>query len=58
VTWEDAKVYVEWLAKKTGKPYVCLSEVDGSTGRDLITPAGWGLSAAAVTWSIRIAPRD
>src|SRR5262249_31745376 len=26
VTWEDAKAYVDWLAKKTGKLYRLLSE--------------------------------
>jgi formylglycine-generating enzyme required for sulfatase activity len=28
VTWEDAKAYAEWLAKKTGKPYRLLSEAE------------------------------
>jgi formylglycine-generating enzyme required for sulfatase activity len=26
VTWDDAKAYMDWLAKKTGKPYRLLSE--------------------------------
>jgi formylglycine-generating enzyme required for sulfatase activity len=28
VSWNDAKAYVEWLAKKTGKPYRLLSEAE------------------------------
>jgi formylglycine-generating enzyme required for sulfatase activity len=28
VTWDDAKAYVNWLAKKTGKPYHLLSEAE------------------------------
>jgi formylglycine-generating enzyme required for sulfatase activity len=28
VTWDDAKAYVNWLAKKTGKPYRLLSEAE------------------------------
>jgi formylglycine-generating enzyme required for sulfatase activity len=28
VTWEDARTYVSWLAKKTGKPYRLLSEAE------------------------------
>jgi formylglycine-generating enzyme required for sulfatase activity len=28
VSWHDAKAYVEWLAKKTGKPYRLLSEAE------------------------------
>jgi formylglycine-generating enzyme required for sulfatase activity len=28
VSWKDAKAYVDWLAKKTGKPYRLLSETE------------------------------
>jgi formylglycine-generating enzyme required for sulfatase activity len=28
VTWTDAKAYVDWLAKKTGKPYRLLTEAE------------------------------
>jgi formylglycine-generating enzyme required for sulfatase activity len=28
VSWSDAKAYVDWLAKKTGKPYRLLSEAE------------------------------
>jgi hypothetical protein len=28
VSWNDAKAYVEWLAKKTDKPYRLLSEAE------------------------------
>jgi formylglycine-generating enzyme required for sulfatase activity len=28
VSWDDAKAYVTWLAKKTGKPYRLLSEAE------------------------------
>jgi formylglycine-generating enzyme required for sulfatase activity len=28
VTWSDAKAYVDWVAKKTGKPYRLLSETE------------------------------
>ena len=26
ISWEDAKAYVSWLSRKTGKPYRLLSE--------------------------------
>lgn len=28
VSWDDAKVYLEWLSQKTGKPYRLLSEAE------------------------------
>jgi formylglycine-generating enzyme required for sulfatase activity len=28
VNWDDAKAYVDWIAKKTGKPYRLLSEAE------------------------------
>jgi formylglycine-generating enzyme required for sulfatase activity len=46
VSWDDAKAYVAWLSKKTGKPYRLLSEAE----REYITRAGttspfwWGSS--------------
>jgi formylglycine-generating enzyme required for sulfatase activity len=36
VTWEDAKAYVAWLSKKTGKTYRLLSEAE----REYVTRAG------------------
>jgi formylglycine-generating enzyme required for sulfatase activity len=46
VSWDDAKAYVAWLSKKTGKPYRLLSEAE----REYVTRAGttsafwWGSS--------------
>ncbi len=46
VSWEDAKAYVTWLAKVTGKPYRLLSEAE----REYVARAGtptpfwWGAS--------------
>jgi formylglycine-generating enzyme required for sulfatase activity len=28
VSWDDAKAYVDWMARKTGKPYRLLSEAE------------------------------
>ena len=50
VSWENAKAYVDWLSRKTGKPYRLLSESEweyaaraGSTTRfsvgDMISPS-------------------
>jgi formylglycine-generating enzyme required for sulfatase activity len=36
VSWDDAKAYVGWLSKKTGKPYRLLSEAE----REYVTRAG------------------
>ena len=36
VSWDDAKLYVAWLSKKTGKPYRLLSEAE----REYVTRAG------------------
>ncbi len=36
VSWSDAKAYVTWLSKKTGKPYRLLSEAE----REYVTRAG------------------
>jgi formylglycine-generating enzyme required for sulfatase activity len=36
VSWDDAKAYVAWLAKKTGKPYRLPSEAE----REYVTRAG------------------
>src|SRR5262249_50301887 len=47
VGWNDAKVYVNWLSKKTGIPYRLLSEAE----REYVTRAGtqtpfwWGASS-------------
>ena len=49
VSWADAKAYVAWLAKKTGKPYRLLSEAE----REYVTRAGtktsfwWGSSISS-----------
>jgi formylglycine-generating enzyme required for sulfatase activity len=46
VSWDDAKAYVDWLSKKTGKPYRLLSEAE----REYVmragtkTPFWWGSS--------------
>src|SRR6516164_4838068 len=46
VSWDDAKAYVRWLSRKTGKSYRLLSEAE----REYVTPAGtttpfwWGAS--------------
>ncbi|MGP0088646.1 MAG: SUMF1/EgtB/PvdO family nonheme iron enzyme [Xanthobacteraceae bacterium] len=46
VSWDDAKAYVAWLSRKTGKPYRLLSEAE----REYVTRAGttttfwWGAS--------------
>ena len=46
VTWDDAKAYVAWLAKKTGKSYRLLTEAEreyaARTGTT--TPFWWGSS--------------
>jgi formylglycine-generating enzyme required for sulfatase activity len=36
VSWEDAKAYVKWLSKRTGRPYRLLSESE----REYVTRAG------------------
>jgi formylglycine-generating enzyme required for sulfatase activity len=36
VSWEDAKAYVSWLSRKTGKTYRLLSEAE----REYVTRAG------------------
>jgi formylglycine-generating enzyme required for sulfatase activity len=44
VSWDDAKAYVAWLAKKTGKPYRLLSEAEREyvTRAGTTTPFWWG----------------
>jgi formylglycine-generating enzyme required for sulfatase activity len=36
VSWDDAKTYLEWLSRKTGKPYRLLSEAEFEYGRALV----------------------
>jgi formylglycine-generating enzyme required for sulfatase activity len=46
VNWEDAKAYVGWLSKKTGKSYRLLSEAEREyvTRAGTTTPFWWGPS--------------
>jgi formylglycine-generating enzyme required for sulfatase activity len=46
VSWDDAKAYVTWLAKKTGKSYRLLSEAEREyvTRAGTTTPFWWGKS--------------
>ena len=45
VTWNDAKAYVDWLARETGKTYRLLSEAEREyvTRAGTTTPFWWGL---------------
>jgi formylglycine-generating enzyme required for sulfatase activity len=46
VSWDDAKTYVGWLSRKTGKPYRLLSEAEReySARAGTTTPFWWGAS--------------
>jgi formylglycine-generating enzyme required for sulfatase activity len=46
VSWDDANAYVNWLAKKTGKPYRLLSEAEFeyAARAGTTTPFWWGTS--------------
>jgi formylglycine-generating enzyme required for sulfatase activity len=46
VSWSDAQAYVDWLVKKTGKPYRLLSEAEREyvTRAGTVTPFWWGSS--------------
>jgi formylglycine-generating enzyme required for sulfatase activity len=46
VSWDDAKAYVEWLSRKTGKIYRLLSEAEREyvTRAGTTTPFWWGSS--------------
>jgi formylglycine-generating enzyme required for sulfatase activity len=46
VSWEDAKAYVVWLSRKTGKSYRLLSEAEREyvTRAGTTTPFWWGAS--------------
>ena len=50
VDWNDAKAYVQWLSKKTGKPYRLLSEAEREYGRGPVTatPFWWGSAITPV----------
>jgi formylglycine-generating enzyme required for sulfatase activity len=49
VRWEDAKAYVAWLSRKTGKPYRLLSEAEREyvTRAGTTTPFWWGASISS-----------
>jgi formylglycine-generating enzyme required for sulfatase activity len=49
VSWNDAKAYVAWLSKTTGKPYRLLSEAE----REYVTRAG---TTTAFWWGSSITP--
>ena len=51
VDWSDAKNYVQWLSKKTGKPYRLLSEAE----REYVARAGTG---TPFWWGSSITPAD
>jgi len=44
VSWEDARAYVAWLSRETGKPYRLLSEAEREyvTRAGTTTPFWWG----------------
>jgi formylglycine-generating enzyme required for sulfatase activity len=46
VSWDDAKAYVAWLSRKTGKPYRLLSEAEREymARAGTTTPFWWGAS--------------
>jgi formylglycine-generating enzyme required for sulfatase activity len=46
VSWDDAKAYVAWLSRKTGKAYRLLSEAEREyvTRAGTTTPFWWGAS--------------
>jgi formylglycine-generating enzyme required for sulfatase activity len=48
VNWDDAKAYVAWLSRKTGKNYRLLSEAEREyvTRAGTTTPFWWGTSVA------------
>jgi formylglycine-generating enzyme required for sulfatase activity len=48
VSWGDAKAYVAWLSRKTGKSYRLLSESEREyvTRAGTVTPFWWGKSAS------------
>jgi formylglycine-generating enzyme required for sulfatase activity len=48
VSWGDAKVYVAWLSRKTGKSYRLLTESEREyvTRAGTVTPFWWGRSAS------------
>jgi formylglycine-generating enzyme required for sulfatase activity len=49
VSWDDAKAYVAWLSRKTGKPYRLLSEAEREyvTRAGTTTPYWWGSSISS-----------
>jgi formylglycine-generating enzyme required for sulfatase activity len=51
VNWDDAKAYVAWLSRKTGKTYRLLSEAE----REYVTRAG---STTPLWWGSSITPKQ
>jgi formylglycine-generating enzyme required for sulfatase activity len=50
VNWDDAKAFVAWLTKKTGRPYRLLSEAEREYAlrAGTTTPFWWGASISSV----------
>ena len=63
VDWNDAKAYVRWLSKKTGKPYRLLSEAEREyvARAGTVTPFWWGSTitpgARELRWQLHLCRR-
>ena len=60
VSWDDAKAYVAWLARKTGKSYRLLSEAEREyvTRAGTTTPFWWGASISTSQANYNDGSRD